>query len=73
MQSCQLASPTFLRGVVPSIVFFCLDWFSKILNRVASVSVRKGKKPGGIYEGLDFGGSVTAGAQPVEGEVIVWL
>ena len=42
-------------------------------NRVASVSVRKGKKPGRLCEGLDFGGSVTGGVQPVEGEVIVWL
>jgi hypothetical protein len=40
---------------------------------VASVSVRKGKKPGRLCEGLDFGGSVTGGVQPVEGEVIVWL
>jgi hypothetical protein len=44
-----------------------------LVNRVASVSVRKGKKPGRLCEGLDFGGSVTGGVQPVEGEVIVWL
>jgi hypothetical protein len=43
------------------------------MEGVASVSVRKGKKPGRLCEGLDFGGSVTGGVQPVEGEVIVWL
>jgi hypothetical protein len=42
------------------------------MYRVASVSVRKGKKPGRLCESLDFVGAVTAGAQPVEGEVIVW-